>query len=134
MTTRIVSTMATVALLAMPGMVTAETAGQAEYMTSCAVCHGLTGKGDGHFTDLMKTAVPDLTTVSQRNEGVFPVLDILHIIDGRSGMRGHGGEMPIWGDRFAADAISDLTGDYSATYVVRGRILSLAYYLESIQK
>lgn len=105
-----------------------------ECLTSCAVCHGATGKGEGHFTDLMKTKVPDLTTITQRNDGSFPMLTIIHVIDGRSGMRGHGGEMPIWGDRFTEAAETSTAGDYSAVYTVRGRILSLAYYLESIQQ
>ncbi|WP_370458558.1 hypothetical protein [Aliiroseovarius sp. PrR006] len=56
------------------------------------------------------------------------------MVDGRSGVMAHGSDMPVWGDQFSADAGSGLERDLSAVYEVRGRILSLVYYLESIQK
>lgn len=40
--------------------------------------------------------------------------------------------MPVWGDRFQASNIED-AGLYGAEVIVRGRILSLVTYLESIQ-
>jgi len=128
--------LAAIAGLAFTGAVTAqqsEVIGQAEYLNSCAVCHGLDATGNGQLTEFMNIAVSDLTKIAQKNDGEFPFLQVIHIIDGRSGVRGHGTDMPIWGDRFAADAASEAEGDYSAALAVRGRILSLAYYLESIQ-
>ena len=63
----------------------------------------------------------------------FPILDVLHVIDGRSGTRGHGGTMPFWGQVFS-DQIGESEGQYGSVLEVRGRILSLAKYLESIQQ
>ncbi len=117
-----------------------QSAGEIEFMNGCAACHGESGMGDGNIARLMSVEVPDLTTLSQKNDGEFPMLEVIHVIDGRTGVRGHGsdlpgwvGGMPIWGDRFEA-AATQVAGDYGAELIVRGRILSLANYLESIQK
>jgi mono/diheme cytochrome c family protein len=99
------------------------------YADYCAACHGAAGKGDGDMANVMTIPSPDLTTLASNNGGVFPMLQVIHIIDGRTGVRAHGGAMPIFGRSFAAD------GDgYGGVLESRGRILSLAMYLESIQR
>jgi mono/diheme cytochrome c family protein len=113
------------------GSVLADEMGQAEYMNSCASCHGPSAAGDGPLAELMTVPVPALTGISAENDGVFPMLDVIYAIDGRQETRGHGYPMPIWGDRFLAEfGVADSYGNEA---IVRGRILSLAYYLESIQ-
>ncbi|MBF9059836.1 c-type cytochrome [Rhodobacterales bacterium HKCCSP123] len=108
-------------------------AGANEYAWACASCHGLAAHGDGPLAEYMSVEVPDLTGIAARNNGVFPMLQVIHIIDGRTGVRGHGSMMPVWGDRFEASAASD-AGDYGTEVMVRGRILALATYLEAIQQ
>lgn len=108
-------------------------AGPEEYTRACASCHGLTGRGDGPLAEYMSMPVPDVTQIRARNNGVFPMLEVIHLIDGRSGLRGHGGPMPIWGDRFEAAAAAE-RGDVGTEIEVRGRILALATYLEAIQQ
>lgn len=103
------------------------------YADYCAACHGATGMGDGDMADVVKVPSPNLTLLAQNNDGVFPMLDVLHIIDGRSGTRAHGGAMPLWG-RVFSDEIGDSEGEYGSVLEVRGRVLSLAKYLESIQQ
>ncbi len=110
-----------------------ESAGKNEYMVACSVCHGETGRGDGSFTSLMNVPVPNLTTLAAQNEGKFPYLEVFMTIDGRTMAEGHGAPMPVWGDRFRADAGGDY-GPYGAEVVTRGRILTLVNYLESIQE
>lgn len=107
--------------------------GQRLYDESCAGCHGATGAGGGELSTLLSIATPRLDDLSARNDGVFPMLQVMHIIDGRTGMRAHGGPMPVFGSLYTT---SSATGgsDYSAVLEVRGRLLSLALYLESIQK
>jgi mono/diheme cytochrome c family protein len=107
--------------------------GAEEYMNSCAVCHGESGKGDGPLAALMTIEVPDLTQIAARNDGRFPVQKITRIIDGRSEIAGHGYPMPVWGRRFEAQA-DETYGPFAAEGVVRGRILELTYYLHSIQE
>lgn len=107
--------------------------GKQEYMQACASCHGESGLGQGPIAEFMNIPVPGLTRLSAENDGVFPMLDVIHVIDGRTGVRGHGGPMPIWGELFKAPLLEE-RGPYGSEVVVRGRILSIAYYLESIQE
>ena len=127
MTTRLAALLALVA--AAP--VAADELGKTEYMNYCAACHGAEGRGAGEIADLLTVEVPDLTTLAQRNDGDFPMLSVLHTIDGRSGVRGHGGPMPVYGAMFSSHA-GDL-GPYTAAMTARGKVLSIALYLESIQ-
>jgi mono/diheme cytochrome c family protein len=80
--------------------------GKANYDAYCAVCHGKEGKGDGPAAPAMKAAVPDLTTMAQRNHGKFDALRVEYIIDGRAKTPtpAHGVvDMPIWGNVFKTD-------------------------------
>ena len=107
-------------------------AGAQEYVQACASCHGVTGHGDGPLAESMTVAVPDLTQIANGNDGVFPLLQVIQIIDGRTGVRAHGGPMPVWGERFTVQA-GDM-GPYATEVEARGRILALATHLESIQE
>lgn len=106
-------------------------AGQALYMENCATCHGTQGTGDGPLAELMTVPMPDLTQISAAHDGTFPMLETIMVIDGRTGIRGHGYPMPVWGDRFKAEVPTD---DHAAEIDARGRVLSLALYLQSIQE
>ena len=78
----------------------------------------------------------DLTKLAANNpadKGVFPMLRILHIIDGRTGLRAHGGPMPTYGQIFMSQTEDEME-TMGAVLETRGRILSLAMYLESIQE
>ena len=115
-----------------------ERTGQQEYMVACAGCHGEAGKGDGPMAALMTTKPSDLTKLtSQAGDGKFPFEYVLWIVDGRDMIQFHGSDMPVWGDRYmvsarAAEAESETPE--SRELVVRGRMLSLVYYLGSIQQ
>lgn len=103
------------------------------YIQYCGSCHGVEAKGDGPLTELLTQEVPDLTGLAARNDGVFPMLDVIHIVDGRTGVRSHGGPMPVWGEIFTEER-AGMGGPYGDVLVVRGRVLSLALYLESVQE
>ena len=110
----------------------ADDLGKQEYMNSCATCHGASAMGDGPLAELMTVEVPGLTDLASKNDGVFPMLEVIHSIDGRQGTRGHGYPMPIWGSQYEKDV--ENPGPYGAEVRIRGRVLSIAYYLESIQE
>lgn len=99
----------------------------------CATCHGANATGGGPLTEVMTQSVPDLTGLADRNDGAFPMLEVIHIIDGRTGLRAHGGPMPTYGDIFSTNAQTGTIGDLSPVLAARGRILSIALYLESLQ-
>lgn len=107
-------------------------AGKSEYMIACAVCHGESGMGNGPFAELMNIDVPGLTGLAKANDGVFPFLDVFQVVDGRTGVRGHGGPMPIWGNRFKRAA--EDRGPYGSEMEIRGRVAALVEYIESIQE
>ena len=72
--------------------------GKMEYSSSCAACHGENGKGNGVLASVLKVPPADLTTLSRRNDGHFPLAAVIEIIDGRTLIAAHGTrEMPIWG-------------------------------------
>jgi len=111
--------------------------GKREFVRYCAACHGKGGQGDGLETAMLLVKPPDLTLIRKRHGGEFPVSWVYQIIDGRNSMRLHGSsQMPIWGDRYQLEALQgrSLPWNVSADSVVHGRILSLVFYLELIQK
>jgi hypothetical protein len=67
------------------------------------------------------------------NEGQFPLLETFMIVDGRTGVRGHGNPMPVFGNRYKAE-IGAVRGDYGSEQAVRARVLELVYYLQAIQE
>ncbi|PXW68058.1 cytochrome c [Loktanella sp. PT4BL] len=130
---RVVILAGTILFLGCVGAQAQEDIGKNEYAAACAVCHGESGKGNGPFSRLMNISVPSLTTLSSQNEGNFPFLEVFMTVDGRTQVEGHGSPMPVWGERFSVAAADDY-GPYGSELMVRGRILSLVTYVESIQE
>ena len=108
-------------------------AGKREFQRSCATCHGVDAKGDGPSASALNVKPADLTQMSKKHGGVFLFWRTYEKISGRDEevIRGHGTrEMPIWGERFRLEKGSSEERQAG----VRGRILSLVYYLQSIQE
>ncbi|MBD3764102.1 MAG: cytochrome c [Rhodobacterales bacterium] len=125
---------AVLAILAIGGSVQAQQidVGAQLYQDYCAACHGASGKGDGDMANVITIPSPDLTLLARNNGGAFPMLQVVHIIDGRTGVRAHGGAMPVFGRVFAHDPTPGQS-DWSSLIEARGKVLSLATYLDSIQ-
>lgn len=107
--------------------------GKGEFRRYCALCHGISGKGDSIMTNLnLLTATPsDLTQLSKKNGGTFPFWQVYRIIDGRQPVKGHGTpEMPIWGDLLS---MQEESGGIMAEDKTRGRLLNIVHYLQSLQ-
>ncbi len=107
--------------------------GRAEYMTACAACHGEAADGNGPIAPMFKVRVPTLTDLARRNDGVFPFLDVFHIVDGRSEVRGHGNPMPIFGNRYRVQE-EEHGSLFGTETLVRARVTELVLYLQSIQE
>jgi mono/diheme cytochrome c family protein len=107
--------------------------GKREYDNNCASCHGPDGKGNGVFVEWLKRSPPDLTTISRRNAGVFPMANVYDVIEGAG--PGHGSrDMPVWGRDYnvkAAEYYVDVP--YSQEGYVRARILALSEYIHRLQ-
>jgi mono/diheme cytochrome c family protein len=108
--------------------------GEAEYLNSCAVCHGIEGKGDGPLEDLLIKRPSDLTSISKRNGGRFPYARVFAAIDGRVSVPSHGNrDMPIWGRQFLEDD-QQLYGPAGGEIVTTERIHELTSYIQSLQR
>ncbi len=109
--------------------------GKREYDASCANCHGRDGKGGGSFAQMLQVSMPDLTTLSKRNGGVFPVVRVYNVIDGREELKAHGTrEMPIWGRHLTFRAAPEYDDyPYDAEAFARARILAVIDYLYRLQ-
>lgn len=93
----------------------------------CAVCHGPKATGGGPMAAFLKTAPPDLTRISARNGGTFPLARVRQVISGEDPRTaGHGTrDMPVWGPIFSQVAWDQDLG--------RVRVDNLARYIESLQ-
>src|SRR5262249_68247 len=54
--------------------------GRELYRSYCAVCHGKNGKGDGPTAKALKIPPTDLTRISKRNAGRFPLDRVQRVI------------------------------------------------------
>jgi len=109
--------------------------GKYEYDAHCAVCHGLSGKGDAPFARQLKsgTAVPNLTELSKKNNGVFPFARVFEIIDGTVIVMAHGPtDMPIWGREYKIQSYY-LNPNYQPEAFARAKILALTEYIYRLQ-
>jgi mono/diheme cytochrome c family protein len=109
--------------------------GKNEYDTRCAICHGLSGKGDGPYVQLLKegTDLPNLTELSKKNGGVYPFLRVYWTIDGTVRVRAHGSaNMPIWGQvyKFQSHNLDPL---YDPELFARTKIFALTEYVWRLQ-
>jgi hypothetical protein len=105
--------------------------GELEYQSACVACHGQDARGNGVMRKYLTVPPANLRLIAKNNAGKFPFWDVYRKIGGETEVRGHGTrEMPIWGDRFRAEAGRD---GKAAIAQAAGRILSLTYYLEHIQ-
>lgn len=108
--------------------------GRALYGEFCADCHGAGGAGDGPVAALLPKAPADLTGISARNGGRFPLARVMSTIDGYSRLADHASIMPEMGPvlQEGRPVMVD-TGDGVQT-PVPPRLLALARYVESLQK
>jgi mono/diheme cytochrome c family protein len=111
-------------------------ADQAEFLNSCASCHGRDGKGAGFLTRVFRGVDPgDLTQLAAMNDGEFPFDRVFQVIDGRDDIAAHGDrQMPVWGDRYMERSMSEYGPDELNRLRVRSRILELTNYIQSIQE
>lgn len=109
--------------------------GRMEYVSKCASCHGLRGKGDGVAGRSFKAKPADLTKLAAKNGGVLPISSMYDMIIGDKKPAVHGSrDMPVWGPVYAKEAAAhyfDTPEDREA--YVRARVLFLIEYINRIQ-
>ena len=103
--------------------------GSSIFRNYCAACHGLDGRGNGPVSKALKGEVPDLTGLSQRNDGTFPAIHVRNtIMFGADDLlpAHRSKEMPIWRPIFHEIEFDQDLGDV--------RLENVTEYLESIQR
>lgn len=102
------------------------------FQSLCASCHGTDAQGDGPIAPLIKTGVPNLTLLAQRNGGTFPTDHVRRTIDGRFDRPAHGArDMPVWGWRLYGAIDPSDTAGRERTDAAIDRLVG---YLQSIQR
>ena len=113
--------------------------GKREYNSNCAVCHGVKGDGKGPYAGMIadNQGGSDLTTLTKKNGGVFPILRVTETIDGRHLVKAHGPrDMPIWGANYLARAKESARYSetpFDAEAYVQYRVMALAEYISRLQ-
>ena len=95
------------------------------FRSYCSPCHGLLGLGNGPAASSLQKRPADLTQLTRKNNGKFPVYRVRNEIQGAGLATAHGSrEMPVWGNVFRS-----LNGD-----TVKLRVDNLTDYIESLQR
>ena len=106
----------------------APTDGGQMYKDYCAACHGMEGRGDGPVAPFLKTPLPDLGKLAQRNGGKFPSTRVMSVLRFGTDSHAHGtADMPIWGSLFQTQHHS---GGAAASEL---RIANLTDFISSLQ-
>ncbi len=97
------------------------------YVDYCAACHGADGRGAAS----LNVPPPDLTTLSARNGGTFPLVAVMSQIDGYT--RG-AGAMPEFGAYLLDDRTVLVETSPGVQTPTPERLVAMARYLESLQR
>ena len=107
--------------------------GKALFEDNCASCHGVSGIGDGPAASGLSKPPADLTHISARNGGEFPMARVMSTINGYFRTDDTATIMPHFGDLLEGDTVLVDTGDGILTPTPE-RLVLLGEYLRSIQK
>lgn len=97
----------------------------------CAACHGADARGGGPAAAGLNVPPPDLTRLSARNGGEFPLVDVMSQIDGYT--RG-AAAMPEFGAYLLEDRTVMVETSPGVQTPTPERLLAMARYLESLQR
>jgi mono/diheme cytochrome c family protein len=102
--------------------------GKEMFKQYCAACHGLDAKGHGPARAALKIPAADLTTLTKRHGGEFPLDLVTNVLRFGPGVAAHGSsDMPTWGGIF------QYMDNYNQA-TVQKRIKNLCDYLISLQE
>ena len=108
--------------------------GRALYHNHCATCHGMEGGGDGPMSGVLLIKPPDLTELSARNGGDFPLERVVMRIDGRDPLVSHGSPMPVYGDYFEGTFDVPMKAPSGQPILTSQPVVDLVAYLREIQR
>lgn len=106
--------------------------GAADFADLCAPCHGPGAKGDGPMAADLAKKPADLTGLSARNGGTFPMVRVMNKIWGYSRGAAAPSMMPKFEPLLDSDTVLIDLGDGVQTPTPR-RLIELAEYVKTLQ-
>lgn len=110
----------------------AQSVGEQLFRENCVACHGVTGHGDGPDAAQLNTPPADLTRIAARRDGVWPMLEVMSILDGYLKFTNPREGMPVFDGLLDSDLVEFDTGN-GLTTLVPVKLIEVANYLETIQ-
>jgi len=112
-----------------PASKTSADSGKQMYISYCAPCHGVDGKGHGPVAAALKQQPADLTLLAKNNGGKFPSTHVASVLQLGASNPSHGtAEMPVWGPVFGKMDRDSIDTNSRAL-----RISNLSRFLETLQ-
>lgn len=104
--------------------------GEQMYVSYCAPCHGVDGRGNGPVAAALKTQPTNLAALSRNHGGKFPSTHIVSVLQFGTTHPAHGSaEMPLWGPALGSVDSAPSENDVRAL-----RISNLSRYLQTLQE
>lgn len=110
----------------------AASTGEGLYAQNCVSCHGVTGRGDGPNASELGTTPADLTKMAARRDGVWPMLEVMAIIDGYSRNTLPREDMPVFENFLDNEMVEFDTGN-GVEILVPSKLIEIVNYLETLQ-
>ena len=121
-----------VPFLALGSSLDASNSGLALYSENCVSCHGVTGRGDGPDASGLGTKPADLTKIAARRGGVWPMLEVMAIIDGYSRNTLPRDDMPVFENFLDNEMVEFDTGN-GVDILVPSKMIEIVDFLETLQ-
>ena len=123
------------ALLAVtPALAQESVVGARIYQEDCATCHGLDATGNGPMAPVLLVQPSDLTTLTERNDGTFPLMRVVMRIDGRDPLVSHGSDMPIFGEFFEGVQDVAMKTESGQPVMMSQPVADIVAFLQEIQQ
>ncbi len=131
---RLIGAIACLALSAAPVQAEGDAGtGAALYAQHCVSCHGGRADGQGPMREVLLVQPSDLTTLTKRHGGSFPVERVAQRIDGRDPLVSHGSSMPVYGDFFDTTSQVAVRTGAGQPVMVSQPVADLVVFLQSLQ-
>ncbi|QFS83646.1 hypothetical protein FIU97_12805 [Roseivivax sp. THAF40] len=101
------------------------------YSKNCSGCHGADATGGGEAAG-RGTTPPDLTRIAARRDGIWPMLEVMSIIDGYAKGTNPRAGMPAFSGFLDPPLVPFDTGN-GVTVEAPRNLIALVEYLETIQ-
>jgi mono/diheme cytochrome c family protein len=103
--------------------------GKQMYVSYCAPCHGVDGKGQGPVAPALVVKPTNLTELSKNNNGIYPEVHVLAVVEFGAKVQAHGvKDMPVWGPVLGS---LDENGNSKDIQALREKNLEM--YVKSLQ-